>query len=345
MGVTRADFTRSGKDLEMSDAEWEAELATRKTVVNAYSYNDKWAVKIKKKVAVLLTAWTGGLPFLKASLESHQKLGFWTVLAYDNFIAEYECPCPNRFQKETLNEREVDINYNRFMPPKDVMNLVDTFLLPHHQCWGGVSYPYVWLIRLASGILQEFDYVLLNNGDMVLEKPEGFPTLLAKMGDADLMSSGPSLPNELGTAGLLIKSSALIKMAKHMSDHMVPFEEYEKSTQNFGNTEGRTRVAVRELGLTEVVCKPGSCPSHTVCEQLHTPGGEWFDILGMRHVHGELNYAHRYGKQIFQKTGKILVPPPSKYLDQRLCGGEDYKAAVAYESGDLEFVKNWWAKD
>lgn len=321
MGVTREDFIRTGRYLEMSDADWEAELATRKYVVGCYMANDEWAVKIKKNVGVLLTSSIYGLPYLKASLESHKKLGFWTVLAYDNFI-------------DPKNGEET-IDYNRYIPPKDIMNNVDTFLIPHHQCWGGVSYPFIWMLRLASGIFHSFDYVLVNNGDMVLEKPENFHLLIEKMGDADLMSSGPSLPREIGTAGILMKSSAFMKIAKHMLDHMVPFEEYEKSTQDFGNTEGRLAVAVRDLGLKQVICRPGSCPTHPVCEQLHSPGGEWYDIIGMRHIHGELNYSYRY-KQ---------MPPPAKYLDPRFTGNEDIKAAIAYEAGDIEFVKSWWARD
>ena len=321
MGVTREDFIRTGRYLEMSDADWETELATRKYVVGCYMKNDEWAVKIKKNVGVLLTSSCYGLPYLKASLESHKKLGYWTVLSYDNFID------PDNGEK--------DIDLNRWMPPKDVMVNVDTFLLPHHQCWGGVSYPFIWQLRLASGIFHSMDYVLVNNGDMVLEKPENFHLLIEKMGDADIMSSGPSLPREIGTAGILMTSKAFMAIAKHMNDHMVPFEEYEKSTQEFGNTEGRLAVAVRDLGLKQVICRPGSCPKDSVCEQLHVPGGEWYDIIGMRHVHGELNFAYRYKG----------MPPPSRYLDERFTGNEDMKASIAYEKGDLEFVKNWWAKD
>ena len=352
MGVTREDLERKGHWLTVSDEEWERQKQSVEYVTNCYLRNDPWAIKIKKNVGVLLTSSPSGLPYLKASLESHKKLGYWTVLAYDNYISEYDCPCPNANSTEMVNGAQLDINHNRYMPTKDVMNLVDTFLLPHHQCWGGVSYSFIWLIRLASGILHSFDYVLLNNGDMVLEKPEGFPKLLEMMGDADMMSSGPTYVNvpgkrdEIGTAGILFKSKALMDVAKHMNDHMVPFEEYEKSTQDFGNTEGRLAIAARDLGLKQVICKPGKCPHHEVCEQLHTAGtGDWYDIIGMRHIHGELNYAHRYGKSHFDKTGEILPVPLSSYLDDRHCGGEDIKAARAYEAGDIEFVKNWWAKD
>lgn len=319
MGITPEDLVRSGRYLEMPDEEWKSELATRQYVLGCYEKNDSWAPRIKGKVAVLLTSSKYGLPYLKASVESHAKLGYWLVLSYDNPFDPYNY-----------------VDYNTVLPPKDILQMVDTFIITHRwQTWGGVSWPFIMQIRVSSGIFNSFDYVLVNNGDMVLEKPESFNALLDKIGDADLMSSGPSLPREIGTAGILFKSSAFIKVAKHLSDHMVPASEYYKSTQDFGNTEGRLAVAVRDLGLTQVICRPGSCPTHPVCEQLHTPSGEWYDIIGMRHTHGELNYAYRYKGN----------PPPSKYLDERFCGSEDMKAARAYESGDVEAVKNWWAKE
>lgn len=321
MGVTREDFIRSGRYLAMPDVEWEAELATRKYVVGEYMRNDSWAVKIKKNVGVLLTSSSYGRPYLKASLESHQKLGYWVALAYDNF----------------LDPAWTEVNYNEWFPPYDVLNLVDTMFLPHWQCWGGVSYPYIWQLRLGSALMSNFEYVFCNNGDCVLEKPEGFPLLLEKMGDADIMSAGPTLPREMGTASFLVKGKVFQAIAKHMNDHMVPFEEYEKSTQDFGNTEGRLAVAVRELGLKSVVVPTGQCPHHSECEQFHVPGkGFWYDTVGFRHIHGELNYAYRYKG----------TPPPSKYLDERFTGGEDIKAARLYEqTGDIKSIEDWWAKD
>ena len=320
--MTREDLVRSGRYLEVSDAEWKTQYDSVKYVTDCYLKNDEWAVKIKKNVGILLTSSMYGLPYLKASVDSHKALGYWLVLSYDNFIDP--------------DNGEEKINYNQYLPPKDVMNNIDTFLLPHHQCWGGVSYPFIWQLRLASGIFNSFDYVLVNNGDCVIEKPEGFPKLLEMLGDADIMSSGPALPREIGTAGLLMKSSAFIKIAKHMNDHMVPFEEYEKSTQEFGNTEGRLAVAVRELGLKQTIIEPGSCPAHPICEQFHVAGkGTWYDTIGYRHVHGELNFAYRYK----------AVPPPSKYLDERFIGGEDIKAAKLYEeTKDIKSIEYWWAK-
>lgn len=314
MGTTREDLIRSGRWLEESDEEWAKQLESVKIVVDRTMANDLWAPNIKKDVGVLLTSHPAGRPYLKGSLLSHKKLGFWTVLAYDNFI----------------DPTWPEIDYNQFLPSKDVMELCDTFLLPHHQTWGGVSYPYMWLLKLASGLMLNFKYVLCNNGDCILERPEGFPELLAELGDADLMSTGPVLPREIGTAGLLIRSEALFKLAKHLIDHVVPFEEYEKSTQEFGNTEGRIAVAVRDLGLKVKEVEP---PFN---EQCHVPGvGFWGKTVGFRHIHGEHNYAYKNKK----------IPPPPEYFDPRFMGDEYNQIKAYWETKDMTILENWWRKD
>ncbi len=326
MGVTREDFIRSGRYLEMSDEEWAVELAGRQQVVGCYMENDKWAPMIHKDVAVHLTSSAYGRPYLKASLETHKKLGFWTLLSYDNFL------------NPAWNAQ--DAAYDRWLPPKDTLELADTLLMPHHQSWGGVSYPYMWQLRLAGAMLQDFPYVLCSNGDCILEKPEGFPELLKMFieSGADIMSSGPTLPREIGTASFLVKGKAFKDIGRHMIDHVVPFEQYEKSTQDFGNTEGRLAVACRELGL-----KVAPAPVEPFNEQHHMPGGTWHEMLGFRHIHGEHNYAYRYHK----------IPPHHSYMDPRYMG-EEYNQIKTYwdivdAGGDMAqanaILAGWWSKD
>lgn len=321
MGVTREDLKRTGRYLEISDEEWAVELEGRQRVIDCYMKNDEWATKIHKNVGCLLTASRNGLPYLKGSIESHKKLGLWTVLAYDNFIVP--------------EDAEIDF---RQMPPKDVMDQVDTFLLSHHQSWGSVSYPYMWLLKLASGIMRNFEFVLCDNGDCIIENPDGFPKMLEELGDCDLMSTGPTLEREIGTAGLLCRSEALVKISKHLIDNVVPFENYEKTTQEFGNTEGRIACAVRDLGLKVKVVEPG------YNEQLHFPGtGFWWKTIGYRHIHGEHNNAYR----------RKAIPPHYKYFDQRFMGDEYNQIRAYWEivdaGGDMtqanEILSNWWAKD
>ena len=341
MGVTREDLVRTGHWLTVSDEEWQLQLDSVKQCIGGYIANDVWATKIHKKVGIVLTASNQGRAYLKWSVESHKALGYWLVLAYDNWI-----------NPEALE----GFDWNKDAPPVDVMVNVDTLLIPHHQTWGGVSYPFVWLLRLASGLMSQFEYVLINNGDCILEKPEGFPKLLEMLGDADIMSSGPCLPKEIGTAGLLMKSSAFFKIAKHMLDHMVPLEAYEKSTQEFGNTEGRLAVAVRELGLKQVYVEPGSCPHHPRtetpdgikgCEQFHVPGsGTWYDLVGFRHIHGEHNYAYRYHPNSQHNIPGVTqgIPPEPRYLDSRFMGDEYNKIKEYWETKDRKILEAWWEK-
>jgi hypothetical protein len=313
VGVTREDLVRSGRYLEMSDADWEVELAGRKAVIESYMKNDDWAIKIKKPVLILIISHSHGRCYLKGCVETHKKLGYWMALAFDSFI-----------------HHEPELDYNKYMPPLDIIENVDSFFMGHYSFWGGVSYPFMWLLRIAAGFAMNFEYVYCINGDCIIEKPEGFPELLNTLGDADLMSSGPSLDREIGTAGLLMRSSAFFKIAKHMVDHVVPFEEYEKSTQDFGNTEGRLAVAVKDLGLKQVIVEP---PYN---EQFHIPGhGYWWKTIGFRHIHGEHNYAHRYH----------AIPPPTEYFDPRFMGDEYNQIKAYWETKDMEILKNWWQKD
>lgn len=314
MGVTREDLIRSGRYLDMPDAEWEEELAHRKYLIDRLMSNDAWAPKIRGKVGIILTAHPGGLPFLRGCIESWSKLGLWLTLAYDNFI----------------DPAAETIDYNTHMPAKDIMHKVDSFVLPHHQVWGGPSYPYCWLVRLAGGLMSHFEYVIVANGDTILEKPEGLPALLEMMGDADFMSAGPVLEREIGTLAFIIKGKHLPALGAHLVDHMVPFEEYEKSTQEFGNTEGRMAVAVRELGLKQFIV-----PGMPMSDQFHIPQGTWHETIGIRHIHGEFNHAYK----------RHAIPPPLKYFDERYLGSHDLNHLKQYEeTGDIKVLEEWWQK-
>jgi len=251
---------------------------------------------------------------LKASVESHSKLGYWLVLAYDNY----------------LNPEIANMDYNNIFPAKDVMDKIDTFIMPHHQVWGGVLFPYFFLLKFGINVLSDFEYIYCANGDMVLEKPEGFEELFSLLGDADVMSGGPVTDRSVNTAGFIVRTSALKAIVRHFEEHFIPFENYEKYTQEFGNAEGRFGRAISDLKLKQVVVEP---PYN---DQLHKPGyGTWYKILGFRHIHAEHNYAYRYKG----------IPPEPKYLDERFLGDE-YRIIKAYwENQDIKILENWWIKE
>lgn len=314
MGLTREDLVRKGRDLEISDEAWAQEYAIRKMVIDRYMSNDSWVKKTYLPCAVLITSHPGNRAYLKACIDTHRKLGLWICLAYDNY----------------LHPDQPTIDYNSIMPAKDVMDSVDLFLMPHYQTWGGVLYPYFWQLKFAVGALKDFPYIYCTNGDFILEKPEGFPKLFSMIEDYDVMTSGPDYDNAANTAGFIIKTKAFIDVMKYIEDRFVPFENYEKYTQEQGNAEGRFGKAIKALGLKQKSVEP------PLDDMFKVPGkGTWFDMLGFRHIHAEHNYAYRYKG----------IPPQPEYLDERFMGDEYRQIKAYWESKDKSILESWWCKD
>ena len=304
MGLTRSDLLNPNYS-DKDKAEIAAALAN-------YEKNDEWALRSQGKIAILMTSHPGSRGFLKASVESWKKLGYWLVLAYDNHI-----------------NPEND-NPDFMMPAKDVMDIIDGFYLPKYQFWGGVLYPYFWQLKFGVALLQDFEYIICTNGDFIMEKAENFQLLFDRMGDADIMTCGPDRERACNTAVFIAKTTAFKAIMKHFEDHFIPLENYEKYTQEFGNAEGRLRKAIDGLKLKQVTVEP---PCN---DQLHVPGqGFWYETVGLRHIHGELNYAYRYKG----------IPPPSKYLDPRYINSNDIAVCKKYEeTKDVSVLQDWYAK-
>ena len=151
------------------------------------------------------------------------------------------------------------------------------------------------------------------------------------LGDYDIISCGPVKERSFNTAGMIAKTSALKKMMKHFQNHLIPFEEYEKHTQEIGNTEGRFARAIKDLGLKQFIVAP------PVDEQMGTDlQGWWYENLGFRHIHAEHNKAYRYKG----------IPPHYKYMDPRFVGGEYNTIKEFWDSGcDKKILEKWWCKD
>lgn len=306
MSLTRADLT----DPKVSDKD-KAEIAV---VLERYQSNDVWANKLFSKIGVLLTSHPANRTYLKASIETHKKLGFWLVLAYDNYI----------------DPKSENVDYNKILPAKDVIDNVDTFVMSHHQTWGGVLYPYFWLLKFGVNVLQNFEYIYSTNGDCILEHPENFQILFDLLGDADIMSCGPVTDRSVNTTGFIARTSALKAIMQHFEKHFIPFENYEKYTQEFGNAEGRFGRAIKDLGLKQVIVES---PYN---DQLHISGyGTWYKTIGLRHIHAEHNYAYRYKG----------IPPEPKYFDSRFMGDEYNQIKTYWETKDMKILENWWARE
>lgn len=250
---------------------------------------DSWTCKALKNVGVLLTSHPNNRAFLKASVETHRRFGFWTTVVFDN----YWQPGNN-------------MHYETFMPERSTFDLIDNFLISKHQDWGGVIFPYFWMLKYGLQSLSMYEYVYHANGDCVVERPENISILLDSMGDADFYPVGwdetQSKPM-CNTTGFIIRSKWIQPMIQHIQDHLIPFEVYEKYSAKLGSGEVRFAQAILDIGLK--LKKPEREPMNL---QLSIPGGTWYETIGFRHIHGEY-------KDGLSKTN--IGGIPWQYIDQR----------------------------
>lgn len=287
-----------------------------KIVLRDMMDNYKWTNKIYKDIGILLTGHPGGRPFLKASLETHKKLGYWILLTYDNYFD------PNN----------KNISYEQCFPKRDVFDLADSFLIPHHQSWGGVQFPYFFLLYQGVMNLGNFPYIFCSNADCIIEKPEGFSTLfdMFKKSNADIFPIGWEENNGrplLNTTSFIAKTEAIQKMMVHFRDYFIgeDISTYEKYVDKFGNTEGRFARAAIDLNLK--VLKPEENPINT---QVSECSGTWGKTIGFRHIHAEYNNAFRRKK----------IPPHYKYLDNRYMTAKYNQIKEYYNEKDKKKKQN-----
>ena len=276
--------------------------------------NDEWANKIFNKIAVLIISYLGQRAYLKASIESHSKLGYFIALTYDNYV----------------DPKVNNVDHNSFMPDKEILDKIDLFIMPHHQTWKDVNYPYFWGLKWGATALQGFDYIYVTEGDFVLDKPEGFDKLLSLIGDGDIMGCGPDTETEMSSGAYIVKSKVLLQIVQYMQNHFIPFENYEKYITICG-AEERLICAIKEFGLKKIEVAESPTPDCT-----HDLKGTWYDLIGLRHIQGELDYAFKKG----------LIPPHSKYIDGKyLQEIYNYKLVKEYwDTMDMNVLKNWWHK-
>lgn len=284
-------------------------------LLDRYTDCDKWAKRAIDNTGILLTSHPGNRAFLKSSVESHKKLGYWLAVSYDNYFD------PDR----------PDVTFNDIMPNRDVMDNVDTFIMPHYQTWGGVLYPYFWLVKFGLQLMSGFEYTLCCNGDCIIETPENFNLLIEMLGDHDILpcgwedNGGTSICH---TAGFFGRTEKLVDIINHIQQHFIPLENYEK--YEFGNCEARFARAILDLNID--VIKP---PENPWNEQLHRVGGTWYDLIGFRHIHGEYAYAYKYHD----------IPPEVKYYDKRHLSPVEYKLIENYHNTkNMKYLEEWWKK-
>jgi len=249
---------------------------------------DFWTCKAMKEVGVLLSSHPNNRAFLKNSIETHSQMRFWTTVVYDNY----------------WEPDKKDVGFNDYMPSRDVFDLADNFLISKHQDWGGVIFPYFWMLKFGLQSLSSFEYVYHANGDCIVERPENIEILLDQMGGADFYAIGldeTTAKPMCNTTGFIIRKTSIEPLMNYIQDHLIPFEVYEKYSAKLGSGEVRFAHAILDLGLK--LKKPERNPMNL---QLSIPGGTWYETIGFRHIHGEWKDSKNTGREI-----------PWQYIDKR----------------------------
>lgn len=137
------------------------------------------AEKLEKKTCVLIFSWQRHLPYLESCLRQIRKLDLFTVLAWDKGD----------------------------LPTKQMLNLVDLFVMKHKSSSGVVN-SWMWHSKYTLPIVNQFNfkYVYSMSGDCLMEKPENFNRLYELLGDKDIISYWHD-KNRIGTMSWLSKMS------------------------------------------------------------------------------------------------------------------------------------------
>ena len=277
-----------------------------------FTYCDKHiAFKYLKELGILLTSHPGNRAFLKASVETHAQSKLWITLVYDNYF----------------DPERRDVGWDHIMPSREVIDQVNAFIMGPYQKWGGVLYPYFWLLKLGVAAMQDFKYIYSANGDCIIEHPEKIFDMLERMKqeDADFISSGwwdeEGARPIFNSTGFIGRTEAVQAMMKHFSDGFIPLKHYEATCQEWGNCEGRMGRAIKDLGLKVVKLEN---PKN---EQLFPKyQGDWCKELGFRQIHSEHN--------IWWRDQENLVPPDLKYYDKKFISQQE-----------LDAVTKWWERN
>ena len=282
-----------------------------------YNNNMRDSVKMKKlqrDTAIIVPTHYHHSKWIRACLESCQKLGYFIVLAYDN---------PFYSKNLKIEQR---------MPSVEALYLAD-YISIKPKTWGsGVGIPHAWNMFFGLKMIQSlgFEYVFNLNGDCILEKPENFHVIREMLGNNDLIAC-EYIPEKkyCGTMSFLCKTKILMEIWKEYIEKLYFF--------NIGNAERRMGEWTAKKNA-KVVAVENPEDAHFKPIPGADQKGTWRKVLGLRHLHAE----HKV-----RRTLK-LEPIEKKYFDfgpgNIFMDGFERNTIMKYwETNDRKFLEAWWA--
>lgn len=267
--------------------------------------------KLQKNIGIIVPSHYYHVKWLKACLESCQKTGYYTLLAYDN-------PYYGK-----------GLKHDTRLPTVETIMLADSVIMKHKTWGSGVGIPHAWNMLYGIKFLHSlgFEYIFNINGDCILEKPENFSKLTELLGGNDFIAC-EHIPEKkyCGTMSWLCKTEIALEIWESYINKLYTF--------NVGNAEARMGRHLSE-GNYKVVEVENPEDAH-----FKPPGvkGTWRKLLGFRHLHAE----HKVRRDL------KLSPIDKKYLETGInncfTNGHEQKTLLKYyETKDIKYLKAWWS--
>jgi hypothetical protein len=262
--------------------------------------------KLADDLCVIVPTHRHQRPWLKACLQGVNKLGYFTILAYDNPY------------KPSLVKMPTD----QIIPPNDIMAMVDYVSIKPKTFHSGVTIPHLWnmLFAVNQAYVLGYDYIFCINGDFIMEKPENFGTLREMMGDSDIypLAWNPNKPS-CGTAAFIAKTEPQVSFWREFARTMM---------KPFGNAEARMGRYYKDNGLKVHHDNPGP-----LAHQMPQKKSTWYTTIGLRHLHAEHKIRRWERKE----------PVEEKYFDKRFFKpGESPTLGNYWKTKDEKYLKAWW---
>jgi hypothetical protein len=281
------------------------------------------ALPREKDVAIIVTAWSGQLKWLEATLRAYRETGAFVILAYDQHFFPWAKPAPTDMFRSMPNPRH--------------FQLASATVFKHLTGDAAKRNGWFWSVRYAQGILKSFPNikkVYLTNGDCLFQKPEGFPELLRLVDDCDLISGQTTTSGNIHTANVLFKREAFDQVFDYIENLMrVP-------VLGSRSPEGNLREAVARLGLKLGIPEKlpldldGTVDSYCRYGQDST----WKEIVGFRNLFAEYEQAANDGLEL-----DWLKPYNDNFMDWLYWSGEERAFICKYwETGDRRYLYQFW---
>jgi hypothetical protein len=278
---------------------------------------------LQTDTAMIVTAWSGQLGWLKSTLASYRKTGAYVVLAYDNPFYVW-----NNIENPEFNLTN--------MPRAIHYLMAHSFVMKHKTYDADKRTGWFWNARYAQSILRglpKIKYVYITNGDCILEKPEGFDEIKKILGDGDFMSGQSAPGGTIHTCDVIFKVEAFNRIMEYM------FDRHSFTIIGSQSPECLLRDAVKKLELKETFAPKQPILPNGEIDYYCTQGlpSTWKDILG---------FINLYAEQEWRENNR-LEPLDKKYFDpfmDYLYFRSDWRNTICkyYATGDKRYLMMWW---